>query len=212
MKKSAETKPKRPDSAGLQALLAACPTFDGIKGWLPLGEAGYLYELAMAVGAGVIVEIGSAFGRSTTALSLGAKAGKDAAIFAIDPHETFTGVLGGQFGPENRRAFYQNMLTHGGWENVRLVNLPSTVVGKGWNRPIELLWIDGDHRYEAVAADLATWEPHLLPGAKVVFDDAQNPASGPGRVVQEALATGKYEAGPVVGKTKTLTFRGAPSA
>ncbi|MGC2857241.1 class I SAM-dependent methyltransferase [Novispirillum sp. DQ9] len=212
MDETADRKPKRPDNPSLQALLAACPTFDSIKGWLPLAEAGYLYQLASATENGVIVEIGSAFGRSTTALSLGSRAGKGAAVFAVDPHETFTGVLGGQFGPENRRAFYQNMLAHGGWENVRLINLPSAVVGQGWQRPIALLWIDGDHAYEAVALDLKTWEPHLVPGAKVVFDDAQNPNSGPARVVQEALASGKYETGPAVGKTRTLIYRGTPSA
>jgi hypothetical protein len=34
------------------------------------------------------------------------------------------------------------------------------------------LFIDGDHRYEAVRADFAAWQPHLAPGAIVAFDDS----------------------------------------
>src|SRR5437868_8006845 len=45
-----------------------------------------------------IVEVGSYRGRSTAALAAGSRAGGGAAVYAIEPHEQFTGVLGGQFG------------------------------------------------------------------------------------------------------------------
>src|SRR2546423_15512590 len=56
-----------------------------------------------------IVEVGSYRGRSTAALAAGSRAGGGAAVYAIEPHEQFTGVLGGQFGPEERKHFFQDM-------------------------------------------------------------------------------------------------------
>lgn len=137
----------------MPTILEACPEYDSIGGWLSIEEADYLYRAAARIANGVIVEVGSANGRSTIALSLGARAGSGTAVFAIEPHERFVGVYGGQFGPENRRAFFETMLRFGGWENTRLINVSSEVVGVGWRLPIGLLWIDGDHRYDAVRRD-----------------------------------------------------------
>ena len=41
------------------------------------------------------------------------------------------------------------MLRTGCWNNVRLLNVSSEILSPGWKHEIELLWIDGDHRYEA---------------------------------------------------------------
>src|SRR5947208_12926468 len=107
-----------------------------------------------------VVEVGSYRGRSTAALAAGSRAGGGAAVYAIEPHEQFTGVLGGQFGPEDRKHFFQNMLHAGATAEVRLVNLSSDVIAPGWTTPIGLLWLDGDHAYEGVARDFRVWEPH----------------------------------------------------
>jgi len=159
-----------------------------IRGWLSQKQAQLLYDHAAAVREGCIVEIGSYRGRSTAALALGAMAGGGAPVFAIEPHEEFHGPLGGEFGPEDRRAFFRNMVRLELYRQVRLVNLPSVVVARGWERPIGFLWIDGDHTYEAARADFLSWKPHLLPGAVVAFDDAATEGLGPDRVVAEAQA------------------------
>ena len=160
----------------------------GIRGWLSAQEAALLYREALAVDEGCIVEVGSFRGRSTTALGLGVRAGHGVPVYAIDPHEPFSGPLGGDFGPEDRGAFFRNMLRTKLYRHVRLVNLPSTVVAPGWDQPVGMLWLDGDHNYEAVRADFLAWQPHLLPGAAVIFDDATKPDLGPARVVPEAIA------------------------
>ncbi len=157
-----------------------------IRGWLSAAQAQLLYDYAAAVRDACVVEIGSYRGRSTAALALGAIAGGGAPVFAIEPHEEFHGPLGGEFGPEDRAAFFRNMLKFDLYRQVRLVNLPSTVVARGWERPVGLLWIDGDHTFDAVRADFISWKPHLVPGAIVAFDDAATPGLGPDRVVAEA--------------------------
>ncbi len=58
-----------------------------IKGWLKDKEGQLLYDLAKnCTGKGVIVEIGSWKGKSTTWLAHGSKEGNKVRVYAIDPH------------------------------------------------------------------------------------------------------------------------------
>ena len=97
-------------------------------------------------------------------------------------------MLGGTFGPEDRRAFFENLLAAGVVEQVRLVNLSSEIVAPGWKLPVGLLWIDGDHRYDAVRRDFECWEPHLR--GLVAFHDTIQPTLGSAQFVDELLADG----------------------
>jgi hypothetical protein len=160
-------------------------------------EQELLTRLAGEVDEGCIVEVGSWRGMSTIALANGARV----PVYAIEPHEEFTGVLGGMFGPDDRRAFFENLLEAGVVEKVRLVNLSSEVVAPGWELPVGLLWIDGDHRYEGVKRDFTSWEPHLR--GKVAFHDAIQEKLGPFRLIEELLADG-YELVEHVQGTKVL--------
>jgi Methyltransferase domain len=101
-------------------------------------------------------------------------------------------VLGGRFGPEDRGAFYRHMLCTGAYRTVRLVNLTSRIVAPGWELPVGLLWIDGDHTYEGVRSDFDLCAPHLTQRATVAFDDAANRNLGPYRVIQELIASREY--------------------
>jgi hypothetical protein len=171
-----------------------------IEGMIGDKEADLLTRLAGEVEDGCIVEVGSWRGMSTIALAKGARV----PVYAIEPHEVFTGVLGGQFGPADRRAFFENLLRAEVVEKVRLVNLSSEVVAPGWKLPVGLLWIDGDHRYEAVRRDFESWEPHVR--GKVAFHDAIQPTLGPAQLIDELLASG-YELVEHVQGTKVLRAR-----
>lgn len=118
-----------------------------IVGHLSLEEADCLYRLAPRVAEGCIIETGTFRGRSTVALVLGFQHGYGAPVYTLDPHEPFTGELGGQFGPQDRVAFLKNMLCTNCASDVRLVNLSSEAVTPGWQTPVGLIWIDGDHSY-----------------------------------------------------------------
>lgn len=65
----------------------------------------------------------------------------------------------------------RNLYEAGVSSTVRLV--PSTTLDAAawWTTPIDCLYVDADHRYEAVLADLRAWVPHVAPGGLIVGDD-----------------------------------------
>jgi Methyltransferase domain len=168
-------------------ILTALDSYEKLNGHLSIEEAEVLFQAAKQVQEGVIVEVGSAGGKSAVALAKGSALGHKAPVFAVDPHEPFTGLYGGRYGPHTRRAFYETMLRTGCWETVRLINLSSEILSSGWLMPVELLWIDGDHRYPSVKRDLDCWFRHVITGGLIVFHDASCPNSGPGRVIEWLL-------------------------
>lgn len=47
----------------------------------------------------------------------------------------------------------------------------STRVWEWFGRPIHLLFVDGDHNYASVKADIAGWTPRVVSGGMVAFHD-----------------------------------------
>jgi hypothetical protein len=156
-------------------------------------ECSLLYKLASQVSDGCIVDIGSYRGRSTAALALGSLANKAVPVYAIDPHESFEGIQGGHFGPQDRIAFFRNMLRLNVVEIIRLINLGSDVVSGAWDRPVALLWIDGDHTYEAVKRDFEMWEPFVVQDGLIGLHDSTDMQSGPGKIVVVALSSKRFK-------------------
>ncbi|MDX1394212.1 MAG: class I SAM-dependent methyltransferase [Gemmatimonadota bacterium] len=137
-------------------------TLPAIEGWLTFGEGRVLEEAARACPADVaIVEIGSFKGRSTQRLGTGAREGHGAPVFAIDPHEEGTY-------PE----FLENLRASGLDGIVEPVCQRSEDAAREWDRPIGLLFIDGDHSRESVERDWRLFSPHLVDGAVVAFHDS----------------------------------------
>src|SRR2546429_8130962 len=66
-------------------------------------------------------------------------------------------------------------------------------LARDWRRPIRLLWIDGDHQYEAVKRDLALFRPYLAPGAIVAMHDVLGTWPGPLRAfVEDVLGSDDF--------------------
>jgi predicted O-methyltransferase YrrM len=181
----------------LQTILA-------IPGSTDKEEIALLYNLAKKNSRGCIVEVGSAKGRSTVALALGAKHGSNSPVYAIEPHEYFNGILGGKFTPENRRIFFTSLLRTHTTDIVRLVNLSSEVVTLGWKHAVGMIFIDGDHSYDGVKRDYACWIPHIAPGGILIFHDSTDTTIGPCRVINEAIAEGDLEKVAVVSRATIL--------
>ena len=152
-----------------------------------------LYDLARGVRGGCIVEVGSYRGRSTLVLARGSADGQGARVYAVEPHETFVGPRGGEFGPEDRAAFFRNMARTGAYRQVRLLNTSSEVVAQGWKEPVALLWLDGDHSYEGVRRDFDAWARHLTEDCDLVLDDTDDPNLGPQRLLEELTSEGWEE-------------------
>lgn len=177
---------------------------EGVEGWLPLEDAWYLCECATRASA-AIVEIGAYRGRSTISLGHGAAQSQARpTVYSIEPHAEFTGIFGGRFGPQDREAYFRNLLNADLVKSVALVNLASRAAAAGWGCPIDLLFIDGDHRYEAVSEDVRLWVPHVARNGIIVFDDTFIPDSGPLRVFHELTDSGRYEEVEAAGKLRSL--------
>lgn len=175
-------------------------TIMGVEGALTVEEARLLFDFALKATTGCIVEVGSYRGRSTVALALGSQRGKQLPVYAIEPHESFEGILGGYFGPQDRVAFFKNMLRTGCVETVRLLNTSSEVLA-GWTLPIGLLWIDGDHSYEGTKRDVDCWLKFVVPSGIIAFHDSLDENLGPFKIIKEVLSPDEYQKISQVGRT-----------
>ncbi|MGH2994800.1 MAG: class I SAM-dependent methyltransferase [Gaiellaceae bacterium] len=149
---------------------------DELPGWLTHEEGETLYRLAKAcTGRGVIVEIGSWRGKSTTCLGLGSKAGNRVPVYAVDPHAKHTFA-----------DFRRNIEAAGISDLVTPVPGRSQELAAGFQEPIELLFIDGAHQYELVRDDFDHWVPKVVEGGVVAMHDTTW-FEGPKRVADELI-------------------------
>ncbi len=184
--------------------------FRHIQGWLS-GPEGYALMLMAAhgPGAGEIVEIGSWMGKSTCWLAAGSKSTRREKVHAVDP---FDGGPALKDRPVIRdegttyHAFVDNLTSVGLLDYVEPIVATSQQAAQSWNKPIRLLFIDGDHSYDAVKADFEMWSRFLVVEALVAFDDvASDSYEGAKRYYDEMLHGDKrYHEVARVGKMKLV--------
>ncbi len=161
---------------------------DKIGGWLTDAQGEFLYNAAKnCKGKGVIVEIGAWKGKSAIWLAKGSKAGSNVKIYAIDPHTGSSGY----------KKRYGEVWTFEEFkENIKRANVEDIVVpvvktsedaARDWDgKPIELLWVDGEHEYEMVKLDFDLWSPYLIEGGIIAFHDTIR-WPGPKRVAKDKI-------------------------
>jgi predicted O-methyltransferase YrrM len=116
-------------------------------------------------GANTIVEIGSQWGwwaaRAAQYMPDGCS------LYCVDPwvdnEEAGCGL-------ENYAAWIYNLRKYHG-KTVFDLQGTSENVGRGFDRDVDFLFIDGDHTREGVSTDLRTWEPKVIPGGVIVGHD-----------------------------------------
>ncbi|MFZ1992711.1 MAG: class I SAM-dependent methyltransferase [Solirubrobacteraceae bacterium] len=148
----------------------------GVEGWMTDAQARRLWEGARRIGpGGQIVEIGSFRGRSTIVLASAAAGG--VAVVAIDPHG------GGDRGPNeitsdaqrgdaDHDTFHANLRTAGVEDRVRHVRRPSGDALAEVQGAIDLLYIDGAHRYRFARPDIELWGARVTPGGTMLIHDS----------------------------------------
>ena len=163
-----------------------------IGGWLTPKEGRLLYELARrCTGRGVIVEIGSWKGKSTIWLAHGARDGAGASVYAIDPHTAQSDNLATQSPVPTFEEFTRNIRAAGVADLVVPLVTTSAAAAPAFDRPVELVFIDGAHDYESVALDLELWFPKVLEGGTIAFHDTVA-WEGPRRLVAERVFRGSW--------------------
>jgi hypothetical protein len=145
-----------------------------VEGWLTEAQATRLDRCARAVPAGGrIVEIGSFRGRSTIVLARAAALG--VGVVAVDPH------LGSDRGPQEIAAqpelgeqdtqiFRANLERHGVIDRVRHVRMLSSQAPLP--DAIDLLYVDGAHRFGPARDDLVRWGARVRDGGTMLIHDS----------------------------------------
>ncbi len=147
-----------------------------VEGWMTDGQARLLWDAAGRVAdGGRIVEIGSFRGRSMVVLARSAAPGVE--LVAIDPH------AGNDRGPqeidgyveeaaEDHEVFLANLAAAGVGERVTHVRKMSDEAHVDVADPIDLLYIDGAHRYGPARADIRDWGARVADGGTMLIHDS----------------------------------------
>lgn len=149
---------------------------DGVEGWLTHEQARRLHDAAAAVPPrGRIVEIGSFHGRSTIALASAAPEGVE--VVAIDPHagtdrgpqEIETSAATGE---ADHERFLANLDRAGVRARVRHVRALSQDALREVQGEIDVLYVDGAHRYRPARDDIVRWGARVRPGGTMLIHDS----------------------------------------
>ena len=188
--------------ADVDAALAA--TTD-VEGWMTKDQGRRLFDVAARCPeGGRIVEIGSFRGRSTIVLAMAAP--PRAEVVAIDPH------AGNDRGPRelhgyaaeanrDRVAFEGNLARAGVADRVRHVAAFSTAAQEEVAGPIDVLYVDGAHRYAPARADLRDWGQRVAEGGTLLIHDAFSSIGVTLAIGRELVAGRRFR---YVGRTRSL--------
>ncbi len=154
-----------------------------IKGYLKYREGLALYQLAKGLPRrSTILEIGCYAGRSTYFLAKGALE-SGSVVNSIDPfdHDLDAQCKRESIGTAcylakdaiaNKPSRYSVGLSLAA---LGLSHVVSLIEGYSqdvaWGKPINMLWIDGNHEYENVLGDIDKFTPYLADSGILAFDD-----------------------------------------
>ena len=151
-----------------------------IEGLINAEEAHWLAEAALGIPHGVIVEIGSWKGRSTRVLGAAAL-DTGGVVFAVDAwcgsaSEEADSLVNRVPGHEAFDYFSRanaDLITAGYIVPLHTYSHQAAraLARVGMAGQIDMLWVDGDHLYESVKADLDAWLPLVKPGGLVCGHD-----------------------------------------
>lgn len=143
-----------------------------LGGFLSIKEAGILHWAASTWPVpGPVLELGVYEGRSTVVL---AHAGRQ--VHAVDAWslevDDLSAYGGGQTpAGEVFQRFIANIRRAQVEARITIHRGHTHVVGKQWDIPGAILFIDAGHTYADVRGDLELWTPHMLPGGLLLMHD-----------------------------------------
>jgi predicted O-methyltransferase YrrM len=172
--------------------------YASIDGWLTVDEAITLYELSRALPdeRPLVVEIGSWQGKSSVCLASGLHGKLQPRLCCIDPFDASGDAASAPVydrraadtGSGLRAAFEANLTAAGLRDVVDVCPGFSHDLCKRFDDPIDLLFVDGDHSYDAVKQDFLDWAPKVRPGGFLALHDVVHQEhDGPRRVVDELV-------------------------
>jgi predicted O-methyltransferase YrrM/predicted DCC family thiol-disulfide oxidoreductase YuxK len=176
-----------------------------IDGWLSDKEANALFELTRDRAPqrdAVVVELGSWVGKSSILLAAGMRHKQNPRLFCVDPfgldenpafQEQHYAPLISKMRRSLEEAFHRNIRRCGFSGMVCAQKGYSFEVVRSWTKPIDILFIDASHGYEAVHRDVLEWTPFLKVGGTVALHDVSPTWPGPSQVMAEDLQPPYFE-------------------
>lgn len=147
-----------------------------VQGWMTRDQARRLWDRASVLRPDdTVVEIGSYHGRSAIVLASAAPEGVE--IVAIDPHagndrgpQQIVGTV--DEGQADNDRFNANLERAGVRDRVRHVRHPSQGALEHVEGEVELLYIDGAHRYGPALEDIQRWGDRVARGGTLLIHDS----------------------------------------
>jgi predicted O-methyltransferase YrrM len=150
-------------------------------------EAERLADLAQN---NTVLEVGAHLGLSTIALASTAKH-----LFSVDWHRGDTQTTGWGF---TLGKHVMNLIRYDVLDNVSVVCADSYKVGELLaDQMFDLAFIDADHRYEKVLANIEVYRPKIKPGGIMCFHDYGLDFTGEKQAVDEVFGGPDEMAGTV---------------
>jgi hypothetical protein len=147
-----------------------------VQGWMTRDQARRLWNRASELHSGDrVVEIGSYQGRSAIVLARAAGAGVQ--VVCIDPHggnDRGPQQFEGEFaeGQRDHETFVANLRRAGVIDRIRHVRKASQDAADDVQGDVELLYIDGAHRYNPARADIERWGNKVAGGGTLLIHDS----------------------------------------
>ena len=151
--------------------------FESIPGWFTFE---YLYKsiATNAKDGQHFVEIGAFLGKSTSYLAVEIKnSRKNIKLDVIDtwkgsPNEAQSGAIIKKHGADIYHVFIENMKKGGVLDIINPVRMDSVGASRLYtDESLDFVFIDADHAYHAVQADIRAWHPKVKGGGILAGDD-----------------------------------------
>ena len=153
--------------------------YESIEGWFDFQDL-YSEAVAWAQDGAQFVEVGSWFGRSTAYLATEiANSGKNIRLYAVD---TWKGAASDAAGMAHTVAQHGGSVKEVFLANIKPVHdyvvpvekTSSEAAATFENKSLDFVFIDADHFYESVVADIKAWLPKVKPGGVLAGHDYLN--------------------------------------
>jgi predicted O-methyltransferase YrrM len=189
-----------------RTLQQAIEAVDTVDGWMSPDQAERLYNAAARTAHGQqVVEIGSFRGRSTIVLASAVPDG--VRVIAIDPH------AGNDRGPneidgfeeqaaDDHQIFLANLEHAGVSDRVTHVRAFSDAAHPQVHGPIDVLYVDGAHRYAPARADIRDWGARVAPGGTMLIHDSFSSVGVTLAIIRQLFWSPRFR---YVGRSRSLT-------
>ena len=192
-------------------------------GFMPHEEGMALHRAgAQAAALGPLLEIGSYCGKSAVYLGAAARA-FHSVLFTVDHHrgseENQAGwehhdpaLVDAATGRMDTLPEFRRTIERAGLEDVVIAVVgPSETVGRHWQTPLGMVFIDGGHGAEPAHRDYETWAPKVRNGGLLAIHDVfPDPADGgrpPYELYCRALDSRAFEELPDLGEGSLRVLR-----